>query len=209
LSDGFLAEVDAGSEHYMTGQAAIVRALIRLARGDAEGALADAERAIAHSRTIDDPQVVWYLRPAGAYVLSVLGERQRALALASEFLDSQRRRVELQFAVITLPTFAAAVRRLGLDAELLEVLAGQNATPWLQAVRAYAGGDFTTAADLLHTIGSLPDEAEARLRAAEQHSLAGELEEAKQQLGRAVAFYRSVRAMRYENECELLLAAAG
>jgi class 3 adenylate cyclase len=73
----------------------------------------------------------------------------------------------------------------------------------------YAGGDFTTAADLLHTIGSLPDEAEARLRAAEQLSRAGRGDDARSQLARANDFFRSVRAVRYQNECRRLLAAAG
>ena len=77
LSDAFLADVDAGSEHYMTGQAAIVRAMIRLARRDDHGALADAERAIAYGRTIEDPQVACYVLPLGTYVVSVLGQRAR------------------------------------------------------------------------------------------------------------------------------------
>jgi class 3 adenylate cyclase len=209
LSDAFLADVDAGAEHYMTGQAAIVGALIRLARGDDQGAFAAAGRAVAHARTIDDPQVVYYLLPLGAYVFSVLGEQARALEYAGEFLDGLRRRVQLQFATITLPTFAAAARRLELDGDLVDALAGHRADRWVETARAYAGGDFTRAADLLHEIGSLPDEAEARLRAAEQLSHAGRDGDARTQLGQAIAFYRSVRAMRYEDECRVLLAAAG
>jgi hypothetical protein len=113
---------------------------------------------------------VYYLLPLGAYVLSVLGERERALECAGEFLDSVRRGVELQFALITLPTFAAAARRLDLDGDLLDALAGQRAGPWVEAAQAYASSDFVKAAALLDEIGSLPDEAEARLRAAEQLS---------------------------------------
>jgi tetratricopeptide (TPR) repeat protein len=208
IADDFLAYIDSGAEHYMTGQEAIVRSLIGLARGADAEALADAERAMAHGRSIDDPQVAHYLLPLGTYVLSVLG-RTEAAALAREFLEVVRSGVELQFAVITLPAFAAAARRLGLDAELLDALAGYGSTPWVEATRAYAGGEFAAAADLLHRIGSLPDEAEARLRAAEQFAAGGDSEEARLQLGQASAFFRSVRAMRYENECEVLLAAAG
>lgn len=209
LSDEFLAYVDSGSEHYMTGQAAIVRAMIRLARGDDEGALTDAERAIAHGRTISDPQVAYYLLSLGTYVVSVLGDRQRAHSLAQEFLEVLRSRAELQFALITLPTFAAAARRLDLGPDLLEALAEHRANPWVDVARAYARADFATAADLLHRIGSLPDEAEARLRAAEQASVAGGAGEAQDQLERAIAFYRAVRAKRYEHESEVILAATG
>ena len=209
LSDEFLAYVDSGSEHYMTGQAAIVRAMIRLARGDDEGALTDAERAIAHGRTISDPQVAYYLLSLGTYVVSVLGDRQRAHSLAQEFLEVLRSRAELQFALITLPTFAAAARRLDLGPDLLEALAEHRADPWVDVARAYARADFATAADLLHRIGSLPDEAEARLRAAEQASVAGGAGEAQDQLERAIAFYRAVRAKRYEHESEVILAATG
>ena len=207
LTDAFLADVDAGSEHYMTGQAAIVRALIRLARRDDPGARADAERAIAHGRTIDDPQVACYLLPLGTSVLSILDAPERTLELAVEFLDVLRRGVVLQFASITLPTFAATARRLDLEADLIEALAEHNPSPWVDAVRAYASGDFVAAADRLHQIGSLPDEAEARLRAAEQFAASGNRGESHHQLGLAIAFFRSVRATRFESECESLLAA--
>jgi class 3 adenylate cyclase len=116
---------------------------------------------------------------------------------------------ELDLLVSTLERVRAAARRLDLDGDLLAALAGQRAGPWVDAAQAHASGDFVKAAALLDEIGSLPDEAEARLRAAEQLSQGGRAGAARSQLGQAIAFYRSVRAMRYEDECGVLLAAAG
>ena len=71
-----------------------------------------------------------------------------------------------------------------------------------------ASGDFERAAATYARIGSLPDEAYARLRAAEQLVAAGHRVEANQQLERAVAFYRQVRATGYLRAGEELLAAS-
>jgi len=57
-------------------------------------------------------------------------------------------------------------------------------------------------------MGSLPDEALARLRAAEVSAAAGRRAEADEHLQRALAFYRSVGATRYIREGEALLAAS-
>ena len=79
----------------------------------------------------------------------------------------------------------------------------------MDTARAYAAGDLTNAADLLDRIGSLPDAAEARLRAAEQLAFEGRGEESRREVDKAFAFYRSVRATRYEREGELVLSDSG
>ena len=68
-------------------------------------------------------------------------------------------------------------------------------------------GDTSEAAGIYATIGSLPDEAYARLRAAEALANAGRRDEADVELDRALDFYRSVGAARYVREGEALLAA--
>lgn len=52
---------------------------------------------------------------------------------------------------------------------------------------------------------STPDEAEVRLRAAEQPAASARRAEADEQLRQAFEFYRSVDAVRYVEECETLL----
>ena len=191
----------------MTGQAAIVRAEIRVGRGDVRGAMADIERALAHARSIDDHQVVDYLVALAAHVLSI-AEPERAIPLAYEFLATLGSAAELQFAVIAVGSFAAAAHRLGLQDELAEALAGRGDWPWFEAARASARGDFVAAADMLGEIGSIPDEAEARLLAAEQLA-ARDPAEAADQLSRALAFFRSVGAEGFCAQGEALRAATG
>jgi hypothetical protein len=81
-------------------------------------------------------------------------------------------------------------------------------TPWLQAAAAIATGDYERAAELYAEIGSLPDEALTRLRAAEQLLAAGRQAEGTVQLQQALAFYRQVQASAYVRQAEALLAAS-
>ncbi len=68
-----------------------------------------------------------------------------------------------------------------------------------------ADGDPERAAAVYARIGSLPDEAHARLRAAARLAEAGRPAEAAAQLERALAFYRSVGARLHTLEAEALL----
>ena len=79
----------------------------------------------------------------------------------------------------------------------------------MQAALALASEDCEAAAERYAEIGSLPDEAYARLRAAERLVGEGNGAEADVQLQRALAFWRSVGATRYIREGETLLAALG
>jgi hypothetical protein len=186
LCDVFLARIETGERHYMTAQAASVRAQIEVARGDDIGAVADIERALEQVRVIADPQLRHYTTALAAHVLS-FADPERAVQIATEFLALLRGDDELQFAVIALPTFAAAAHRLGLAPELGDAVAGRGPRRWFQVLRAYGSGDLVRAADLLHEIGSLPDEAEARV-------LAG-----GDQLEAGLAFFRSVGATRFDS----------
>jgi hypothetical protein len=141
-------------------------------------------------------------------VFSLASERDRALSVAHELLESLRRGVNMQFGVINLPLFASAAVRLGLGGELVDALDNHPATPWTQVARAYVAGDFLAAAGILGRAGARPDEAEARLRAAEQLGAAGSRAGAEEQLQRALAFYRAVGATYYVRECSTVLSAA-
>jgi hypothetical protein len=114
----------------------------------------------------------------------------------------------VQFAVINFPLFAAVARDLGLLHEVVDALGAYPDTLWTEVVRAYGAGDFVGAAETLRRIGDRPDEAAARLRAAEQLSAEGRTAKADEQLQQALAFYRSVGATRFVTECEALLPAS-
>ena len=154
------------------------------------------------------PQALLFVLAACTHVFALESESDRAVALARELLDALIRGVRLQFAVVNLPTFVSALVTLDLVPELVDALSEQLETPWTQVVHAYAQVDFAAAAVILHRTGSRPEEAEARLRAAEQLVVAGRPGEADQQLQQALAFYRSVNATRFVRECEALLTVS-
>jgi tetratricopeptide (TPR) repeat protein len=208
MADEFIAAIEAGAPHYSAWQVYAVRAEIRLAWGDPGAAIRDAESALAAGRTVADPQAVYFVLAACAHVLSLASGRGRAVPLARELLEALSRGVGMQFAVINLPSFASAVLRLDLAQKLVDALADHLQTPWTETVRAYAQGDFVAAAEILQRTGSRPEEAEARLQAAEQLIAEGRRAEADEQLQQALEFYRSVGATHYVRECEALLAAS-
>ena len=100
-----------------------------------------------------------------------------------------------------------AIIALGRGDELSEVAKRAPVkTRWLEAALALTTGDPREAARIYAQIGSLPDEAHARLRAAETLVAAGRGQEADAELAQALEFYRAVGATRYIREGEALLA---
>jgi len=194
MADDLLRGVEAGTPTVAAWQVYGVRAEMRLARGDLPGAVADADAGLASGRQIDEVQAICFALAVAAHVLSVASEPARATELAVELLDSLRSGVDMQFAIINLPLLASAARRLALGDDLAAALDGHTESPWLESARAYLGSDFVTAADILGRIGSKPDEAEARLHAAEKLLADGRVADADAQRARALAFYRSVNA---------------
>jgi hypothetical protein len=159
-----------------------------MARGQLGGALDDAGWALELARESGDRQ---NLDPTLAFGARVLLAADR-VAEAGELLD------ELLAAVgggLLKP-------ELGVDLAVDLVTLGHSATElddvlpsrWLDATRAFAGGDPIRAARIYTEIGSRPDEAYARLEAARQLMVAGHAVEANGQLALARSFYREVRA---------------
>jgi class 3 adenylate cyclase/tetratricopeptide (TPR) repeat protein len=200
-SERFLAEVEAGSPHFQAASVYCVRAMIRLARGDAAGAVADAEAALTRAREVGEPQLLHPVLGIAAQVFLDAGRRSDAQLLADE-----------QTAVGPTPsgfmTFALVLTALDRPAEVLAAAeAAALSTPWIDAGRAYAEGDPVRAAELLAGIGDRTDEAYVRLRAAERLASEGRRGDADDQLEMALSFYRLVGATRYIREGEVLLAA--
>jgi hypothetical protein len=97
---------------------------------------------------------------------------------------------------------AAALVRLGRAREAQAFVDGlQTSTRWRDAARAYAKGDFEAAADVLGEIGAHTEEALARLAAAEAGA-------GREQLDRAMTFFRSVGATSLLNRAQRLLSAS-
>jgi len=99
---------------------------------------------------------------------------------------------------------------LGRQEEYLAAVQDGNPgrSAWRRAAVALFSGNPTGAADIYAEIGSGPDEAYARLRAAELFLGEGRRAEADHQLERALAFWRAAGATVYVREGEALLAEA-
>jgi hypothetical protein len=107
-----------------------------------------------------------------------------------------------------LSDLVVALPFLDRQSEFLEATsqAMKIPNPWREAAAAYASGDFRRAAEVYEGIGARPEEAYARLRAAESFVREGRRAEADAELQSAVAFWRSVGATAYVREGEALLA---
>jgi tetratricopeptide (TPR) repeat protein len=199
-ADAFLAEVEAGSPHYLSGQVYVNRALLRLGRGDADGAIVDAERALELARRAGDPQIVHQTNALSAHVFWEVGQTDRAIALADEFLAAiQTERsgdFSIGFSLVLAWTLAAG----GRGEEAASALEEWREIPWALAGAAYARGDYVAAAEQCAAIGAVTQEAYSRLAAAR----AGDLT----QLERALEFYRSVGGTWYLRQGESLVAAS-
>ncbi len=199
-TDDFLAEVEAGSPHYLAAQCYVCRALIRLARGEREGSIADSERALELGRRAKDPQAMYPACAASAHVLMEVGEPGRALPPAEDFLSAVVGGSEIGFADTVLHMLSWTLTEAGRGEECASALERYANVPWARVGIAVGRGDPVQAADLCAEIGAVASEAYCRLSAARMGNSA--------QLERALAFYRSVGATRYVRECELLLPAS-
>jgi class 3 adenylate cyclase len=208
-ADQFLAETEAGSPHFMEGTCRLVRGLIRLARGELPGALADAASAVELAGQMGDPEALLPALAFHARVLLANGHLERASDQADQLLVVLAERGMLAINPDWSGQLAVVLQPLGRGAELV-ALAVKVAmpTPWLQAATAIARGHLNRAADIYAAIGSLPDEAYLHLRAAEQQLSTGRAAEARAQLQQALAFYRRVAATGYLRQADGLVAAS-
>jgi predicted ATPase/class 3 adenylate cyclase len=204
LADDFADAADAGLRHYGEILCRQVRAQIRLARGDVDGALEDAEKGLAAARTTADPQSLFPALAVQAWVLCRAGRRDEAGSVVDELLEGfAGSSGTATFWFADLAVVLAALDRTD-ELRVLEQQASGR-TGWLEAALAYAA-DPSAAAELYATIGTRPAEADARVRAATRLLNAGERQRAEQELGKALAFYRDVGATAYELEAQALLA---
>ncbi|TML52996.1 MAG: hypothetical protein E6G15_09910 [Actinobacteria bacterium] len=190
-ADVLLAEIEEGSPHPV-GEIVVscLRAHIRLARDDLEGALADGEQAVVRAREYPIWGYLAFALVGDARVLLAAGRSGEADPLVTEALELNMS--DVAYAGLDL---ALAVVELGRADELLPF--ATKPYIWFEAAKALVAGDDVRAADLYAEIGSLPDEADARLHSG-----------IESEVRRALDFYRSVGATRYIKEAEALLAAS-
>jgi hypothetical protein len=129
---------------------------------------------------------------------------RRAEASVAELLDALTAGQPF-WGAWSLPDLLEGVAHEERLAQLRAVLdAATPRTRWYDAATAAIRGEFARAADIYAEMGSQPDEAVARLRAAAHVGAAGDLAQAREQLVRARAFLRRVGAHAYLRNAETL-----
>lgn len=166
-----------------------LRGRIRLGRGDVNGALDAAQRALAAAATAPG----WRDRHAGmalhARALFTAGRRDTA---ASQ-VDILLRELHVSPAAgCVTPDLALVLTDLGRGPDSLP--SGLPPSRWHAAAHALLRGDADHAAELYDELGSSADAACARLRAARRHAAAGEPAAARRALAPAVSFWRAAGA---------------
>jgi class 3 adenylate cyclase/tetratricopeptide (TPR) repeat protein len=206
-ADEFLAEVEAGSPHYMEGTCRLVRAYIRLARGHVDGALADGVRAVEVAHEAKDPQILQPTLGDYARLLLMAGRAGQAEAVTDELLTVAADDPHLVWSLWFVPV-SLVLTSVGRAAEVprLAEMATPE-TPWIRAGVAIAEGDLAAGADVLAEIGSLSHEAYLRLLASERFLSDGRWSEAEEQLQRTLVFFREVGATAYIRRGEAILAS--
>jgi tetratricopeptide (TPR) repeat protein len=203
-ADEFIAECEAGSPHRGEQRVRTLRAKIYFARDEVDAARADCERAVALAHDYDPHQLA-----------DALAELVEAYGLGGDF-DEARRLAEqilavpatVQVEVVSLAWFAD---RLGLDKRQLESRVDdlpERGRVWRELAQAMLAGSWEDVAESAVGVGIKELEADARLRAAEALLANGRIEQARDQVHQALAFFRSVRATRFIREAEALLAEA-
>src|SRR5262249_16754681 len=122
-ADELIDQAEAGSTHYMELPCRSVRASIRLARGDENGADEDSARALELGRAQKDLQAIAPALARRAVVLIGLGRPDGASRLVDEAL-------ELPFYYAELVDLASALTDLGQAGDLLRRAEEIPTTPW-------------------------------------------------------------------------------
>jgi class 3 adenylate cyclase/tetratricopeptide (TPR) repeat protein len=206
LTTDLIREAESGPRHVREVDARIIRALICLARGDLPRAEDDSGRALEFARQAGDPQILFPALATRASVLNWLNRVDDAEVVIRDLIGRWRES-PATFAMSWLAIAAPAALDCGRGRELVEAGAGARVpTKWLDAAMALATGNASGAARLYAEIGSQPDEAYARVRAAEALLSAGRRAEAEDELRQARFFFRRVRADAWLRQAEELLA---
>jgi class 3 adenylate cyclase/tetratricopeptide (TPR) repeat protein len=204
IADEFSAESARVGFGYADVFVRAFRASIFVARGDVERAEADSRYALELAREAGDPQALHPALQRRAQVELDLGAATDAREHAREGLVEVARARD----GVGLSELVVLALRLGLEDELLPVLAALERLPWVPIARKMLAREYVDAADDLARFGDRPAEAGARMLGAENFVADGRRADADLQLQKALAIYRSVGAKRYVRQAETLLAAS-
>jgi tetratricopeptide (TPR) repeat protein len=195
-----------GQPHYMDFMALDLKARFSLARGALDDALDASARELELTRAIADPQALLVALGTRAKSLQEVRRIGEVEPLVEEVLAAWRAADALSGMAAALDV-AWALRELGREQEMLDMLDGRHPRPkWFDAAERVLHGDPAGAAEICRDIGSLPEEAYARMRAAEDVPLSDPGR--SEHLRRALDFSRRVRAGALTDRLETLLSSS-
>jgi len=204
LADEIVAQVEGGSPSSAEHDARLLRARVRLGRDEQALALEDSTRAVELGRHAGYPEMLVPALSLQARVLESAGRPEEAAALAEELLGVWPQRCPTSYWVADL---AFTLRALGRSVLLDEAAAAAPAASrWLEAAGAVSAGELAAAAGIYAGIGSLPDEAMARLAAARSALEGGRRKAAEPHLSLALNAFHRLGAKRLVREAEALSA---
>jgi hypothetical protein len=206
--DGALPREIEGSlgGHYMEGMCRSLVAAIAVARGDEGRRLGGGTTCAADARPTKDPQTVNPALAFEAQVALAVGQTAAAAMVADELVANWRSVGIRQPHELAVAPWV--FMRLGRGDEVLAALEAESRsiTPWHEAARRLASGDLVDAAAIFAEIGSVPDEAYARLKAAEAFVATGDRAAADRELALALPAFAHLGAIAWTAEAESLLA---
>ena len=210
ILDEDIARSERGFPFYLEPLERIRRGLIRHARGDAAGALAESGLAVVIASKTKDPQLLAAVLVTRARILVANGLTEEARAALAEVLVMGHLAVSALGTECIgegLITLAWLARDLDRSDQIRAALAAEVRTPWIDAATHILRGDPVAGADALARLGSLAAEAYTRLRAGRELVDVGQATEGRIQLRKALEFHRTVGAVAYVREAGDLLGA--
>jgi tetratricopeptide (TPR) repeat protein len=206
LADDVVAQIESGLAASIEIDARLIRSRIRVGRDRRVAALDDSERALELGRRAAYPEMLVPALSLHARTLEASGRPDEALACVDELFSLWPESCPASY---WLADVAFVLHSLGRSARLLEAAERARTTGrWLEAATAVAERKLQRAAECFAAIGSRPDAAMARLRAAQMLAEAGSRRQAEAELGRAIAAFREFGASHYVREGETLLLPA-
>ena len=201
----YLAGWERGDGHYLESSLRADRAVARLARDDAEGALTDVRRAVEHARSVGDPQAVIPTLAAATRICAEAGAIDESRAFATRLFEGADPGA-LVFGLADVAAVADDIEVIDDVRRYLEPI--PDIVKWKAIAAAHAAGDHAGAADKLDELAMHLAAARTRLAAAKRLGARGRDVDARAQVDRALPIFRPLRATRWLREAESLLLAS-
>jgi class 3 adenylate cyclase/tetratricopeptide (TPR) repeat protein len=181
------------AESYQTRPVLASRAVVLLARGQIDDAVADAERALAGLREAGpDAQTSSWILTVASRCLRAAGRKDEADALLAEALTATPQELNVDLVLYLV--------ELDRADEYLEVIERMRGHAWLEAGRAAVVGELVRASEIYGRIGARYEEAWAALLAAERGDTS--------RLDAALAYFEEQHATPYIERCRALMQAS-